>query len=159
MGVFFTGKELVEMAIGIENNGAAYYETLVDCAQSPNVKAVYKELAEIERGHITLFQEMLGSVSDYQPPETYTDEYKAYFEALVDSLIFTDEKFACSLARDMSSDEEAIQTALRVEKDSILFYTEMRDLVRHGDRDVVSEIITKKKAHVKKLAELQYSIR
>jgi rubrerythrin len=158
MAVFFTGKELIEIAIGIEKNGAAYYETLVDCAQSTNIKAVYKELAEIERDHIVLFQEMLGSVADYQPPETYTDEYRAYFEALVDSLIFTDEKFACSLAKDMSSDEEAIQTALRVEKDSILFYTEMRDLVRHSDRDVVNEIIMKKKSHVIKLAELQDSI-
>jgi rubrerythrin len=59
------------------------------------------------------------------------------------------------MARKVSSDVEAIQIALGAEKDSILFYSEMRDLVRMPDRDVVSKIIEEERSHLRQLSDLK----
>ena len=78
--------------------------------------------------------------------------------ALVDSLVFNDEKTACDLAQRMSGDLEAVRTALIAEKDSILFYTEMRDLVRAAERHVVDQLIAEEKSHVRELTELMRNV-
>jgi len=158
MGILFSGRELVNIGIGIEKNGAAFYGTLADCARQAAVKGLYKQLADKEKEHIQVFEKMLGSVGDYQPPETFTEEYEAYMKALVDSLVFTDEKQACDLAKGMQGDAEAIRTALLAEKDSILFYLEMRELVRTSDRHVVDRLIAEEKAHVRELTQLEKSL-
>ncbi len=118
MGIFFTGKELVEIAIGIERNGAIFYDSLVNSTQDVMVRGAYKYLADKEREHIEVFHNMLGSVGEYQPPETHTEEYALYLKALVDSAVFTDDQVARAMAQKVSSDAEAIQIALGAEKDS-----------------------------------------
>jgi rubrerythrin len=158
MGILFSGRELVSIGMGIEVNGAAFYDSLAGCAKDDSVKTTYRQLADKEREHVQTFQKMLSSVSDYDPPETLTEEYEAYMRALVDSLVFTDEKTACDLARRMSSDLEAVRTALIAEKDSILFYTEMRDLVRAAERHVVDQLIAEEKSHVRELTELMRNV-
>lgn len=157
MGVFFSGRELVDVAVGIERNGEAFYSSLVASAGDSNVRGIYQHLADREREHIEIFQNMLGSLSDYQPPETFTDEYEAYLRALINSSVFTDTGAASEMARKVNSDLEAIQIGLGAEKDSILFYLEMRDIIRKSDRDVVSKIIEEEKSHVRQLMDLRRS--
>ena len=158
MGIFFSGSELVEIAIRIERSGAAFYESLVSSTKDVKTQGAYKYLAAEERKHIEVFRSMLGSVGEYQPPETYTDEYAAYLKALVDAAVFTDDKVARKMAQKAGSDAEAIQIALGAEKDSILFYSEMRDLVRGPDREVVDEIIVEEKSHLRQLSDLKKKI-
>ena len=52
------------------------------------------------------------------------------------------------------SPEEAIRTAIGIEKDSILFYGEMRGLVRREDRSLVDRIMDEERGHVLQLSEL-----
>ncbi len=51
---------------------------------------------------------------------------------------------------------EAINMALRIEetKDTLLFYYDLRELMREADRPLVNEIIREEKAHVRRLAGL-----
>jgi len=158
MGVLFSGRELINIGIGIERNGATFYDSLAESAKDSSVKTMYKDLADREREHEKIFQDMLGSVGDYQPPETVTEEYEAYMKALVDSLIFPDDKVAREMVQNVASDIAAIQIALGAEKDSILFYTEMRDLVRSSDRDAVSKLIAEEKSHMRQLTALKQSL-
>ena len=158
MGVFFSGMELIDIAIGIERNGVTFYNSLVDSSGNSLAQGIYKYLADKEREHIEIFQNMLGSVGDYQPPESYTEEYDSYLKALIDSTVFTSDHIAREMAQKVSSDTEAIQIALGAEKDSILFYSEVRDLVRTSDRDVVNKIIEEEKSHMRQLSDLKKSL-
>jgi len=158
MAIFFSGKELVNIAVGIERNGAAYYDSLSKSASGP-VQAMYRNLSDKEREHIRIFQGMLKSVGEYQPPESYTEEYDLYLKALIDSNIFTDDKTAQKLAQRAGSDTEAIQIAIGAEKDSILFYYEMRSLVRTADQEVVNMVIDEEKSHLKQLSDLKKKLR
>lgn len=158
MGVLFSGRELIDIAIGIERNGAAFYHSLATSTGNEIAKGAYQYLAGEELKHIRVFQSMLGSVADYRPPETYTEEYDLYLRALIDSRVFTDDQTAYEMAQRVTSDAEAIQIALGAEKDSILFYSEMWALVRQSDRELVAKIIEEERSHLRQLSELKGSL-
>ncbi len=153
----FSGNELIEVALGIERNGVVYYSSLAKSTTDPWLKDSYNHLADMERKHIEIFQNMLGSVGKYKP--TYAgeteEEYELYLKALVDSAVFTDDKVARQMAQRASSPAEAIQIALGAEKDSILFYSEMRDLVSEQDRPIIDKIIKEEKSHLRQLSSLK----
>jgi rubrerythrin len=142
----------------VERNGTAFYDSLANLTRDEMARGAYKHLADKERGHIEIFQNMLGSVGEYQPPETYTEEYDLYLKALVDSAVFNDDQITREMAQNAGSDAEAIQIRLRAGKDSILFYSEMRDLVRRSDREVIDKIIEEERAHLRQLSDLKKSL-
>jgi rubrerythrin len=155
MAIFFSGSELVNIAIGIEKSGLAFYQSLVKKEKDVMARGAYKYLAEMEEKHIKTFQSMLDQVGEYKPPEIYTEEYALYLKALVDGAVFTDDKVAREMAEKVASSAEAIQIALGAEKDSILYYSEMRNLVRERDREVVDRIIEEEKSHLRQLSDLK----
>ena len=158
MGIFFSGSELINIAIGIERNGAVFYDSLAEATSNPTIHRAYTYLADKEREHLEIFQDMLQNVGDYQSPETLTEEYDAYLKTLVNSLLFTDDKVAREIAQKVSSDAEAIQIALGAEKDSILIYSEMQHLVRKPDYDIVNGIIEEEKSHMRQLVDLKENL-
>jgi len=153
-GIFFFGRELVEIAIGIERNGVAFYDSLVKSLKDVMARGAYKYLADKEKEHIEIFQNMLSSLGEYQSSETYTEEYDLYLRALVDSAVFSDDQVAWEMAQEVGSDAEAIEIGLRAEKDSILFYSEMRELIRRSDREVINKIIEEERSHLRQLLDL-----
>ena len=48
MAIFFSGSELVNIAIGIEKNGLAFYQSLVKKEKDVMARGAYKYLAEME---------------------------------------------------------------------------------------------------------------
>lgn len=156
MGIFFSGQELLEIAIGMERNGIAFYDVLAKSTENAEVRAVYDYLAGEERKHVLVFQDMLRSLGqECEPPEVCTEEYAAYLKALLDSKVFSDEAMAREEARKVSSDTEALEIAMTVEKDSILFYSEMRGLIRRRDREVVGKVIAEERSHLMQFSALR----
>ncbi len=155
MGVLFSSREIIDIAIGIETNGLAFYTSLMKVEKDEVIRGAYKYLADAEEQHVKTFQGMLNTLGDFKPPEMYTEEYDIYLRNLVDSVVFTNDQVARKLAENARSSSEAMQIALGAEKDSILFYLEMRDLVRTHDRDLVSNIIEEEKSHLRRLMEIK----
>jgi len=157
MGILFSASEMVDIALGIERNGVAYYETLAESTTNASLKDTYDGLANMERQHIEIFQKMLDSLGKYQPTSAGVDEeeHEFYLKALIDSAVFTDDKVARQIAQKASSPAEAIQTALGAEKDSILFYSEMRNFVPEREQPVIDRIINEEKSHVRQLSSLK----
>ena len=158
MGLLFSGSELVKIAIGIEKNGLAYYETLAESASNDAAVKIFRHLADQERMHVKVFGEMLSSVSDYTPQEGITEEYGEYMKALTDSAVFKNEDAAREMARKAGNTIEAVNIGLRAEKDSILFYLEMHELVRPSEREVVDRIIEEEKVHMRELTNIKNNV-
>ncbi len=151
-----TARELYDIAVGIERNGVAYYDSLAQLATDHSLKDAYGQLANMERHHIDVFQ-ALQSETGTGPvvPEDEQDEYRGYLQALIDSSVFTSDKVARDLARRASGPADALQLALGAEKDSILFYSEMRSLVPQRDRESVDLIIREERMHLRDLSALK----
>ena len=121
MAVFFSGSELLEIAVGIERNGMAFYQALAGKTGNRDVKDIYTYLAGEEKKHLDTFQGMSDSLGQVKPPETYGDEYMLYLKSLVGSVIFSNVTEAQQKAGKISDESEALDTGIQAEKDSILF--------------------------------------
>ena len=59
------------------------------------------------------------------------------------------------MATKADSDIEALELAVGAEKDSILFYYEMRDIMPQRAQQTVNKIIAEEKSHLRQLSELK----
>jgi rubrerythrin len=155
MSVFFSGGEILEMAMGIEKNGIAFYDTLAEKSSDKDIRSLYTYLSDEEKKHLISFRNMAGPEGKYVPGGSYPGEYMRYLKSLIDSVVFTDIANARRLAENAVSDYNAIDTGIQAEKDSILFYSELRNIVSVPDRKIVDSIIEAEKDHLRQLSELK----
>lgn len=149
---FFKASEIIGFAVRIEENGESFYRTVAESVENANVRNVFEVLADEERKHMMTFKKLLDSVGEYKPPvESYPGEYESYVKALVDGHIFTKQKVGKLMAKKISSEMEAVETGIGLEKDSIIFYNEMRNYVPKSEHSVIDNVIDQEKDHLKKL--------
>lgn len=155
MSLFFSGKEVVDMALRIEANGQAFYRTALTRVKDPSVKAAYEHLAVEEARHAEEFGRLLQVLGDVPGPPGPAQEFAEYLSALIDSRIFVDEAGARARAQEARDDTEVVGMGMRMESETILFFTEIRDLVRREDRGVVDRILVEERDHLKRLSQLR----
>jgi len=155
MSISFSVSELISIAISIERRGVAFYDIMTKSIGNDVARDVFKYLADMERQHIQIFQAMLNEADKYQPSETYPGEYAGYLQALVDSAVFTDDLVTSEMTTRVESDIEAMELAISAEKDSILFYYEMKEIMPRQAHPTVNKIISEEKSHLRELSELK----
>ena len=101
------------------------------------------------------FQTMLTEVASYQIPKSSTEEDDLYLQALVDSAVFTDDMVTSEMAAQADTDARALELAVSAEKDSILFYYGMREIMPRQLQTTVDNIITEEKSHLRQLTDLR----
>jgi rubrerythrin len=149
----FTAGQALEMALEIEQNGEAYYNAVIEKTSDPEVKTLFGDLAAQERIHYKVFQRMLGDVKPAPelPAEEY-DQYDAYMRAALSNALFAGPDKALRLAEQAEDMETAVRGALGFEKDTLLFFYDLREMVSEKDREAVSRVIAEEKSHVRRLA-------
>ena len=155
MSVSFSGTELINIAIDIEKRGIAFYDIMASSSENEVTRAVFVYLTKMEREHVEIFQCKLDEARKYRLSEAYTKENASYFQALVDSTAFTDDMVISEMATQADSDIKALELAIYAEKDSILFYYEMKDMIPRRAKATIEKIITEEKSHLRELSELK----
>jgi rubrerythrin len=154
MSISFSGSELINIALGIEQRGVVFYDAMAGATKNANAAEVFRYLADMEREHLQTFQGLLAEADKFKFSEA-TGEYAVYLQTLVDSAVFSDELIASKLASEAESDVTALNLAIGAEKDSILFYYEMREIMPQQAQATVNKIITEEKSHLRQLSELK----
>ena len=155
MSITFSGSELINIAIGIEKRGIAFYDIVAKSTGDAAAGKVFHYLADMEREHIQIFQSMLGEADKYQPAETLTKEYTDYLQALVNNAVFTDDLITSEMATQADSTIRALELSISAEKDSILFYYEMRDIMPQRAHPTMNKIIAEEKSHLQQLSKIK----
>jgi len=155
MSISFSGSELIDIAMGIERRGIVLYDIMAKSTKDAASRDIFHYLADMEREHVQIFQGMLKEADKYQIPESYTEEYAEYLQALVDSAVFTDDFVTSEMATKAGTDIEALELAISAEKDSILFYYGMKDIMPKKAQQTVDNIIAEEKSHLRQLSGLK----
>ncbi len=155
MSISFSGSELINIAIGIERRGIAFYDIMARSTENTATRELFQHLTEMEREHSQIFQGMLSKADKYQFEAASTEEHTAYLQTLVESAVFTDDLVTSELATRADSDIGAIELAISAEKDSILFYYEMKDIMPQRAQPAVNKIINEEKLHLRQLSTLK----
>ncbi len=159
--VHFTGKEILDMAVRIEENGLKFYTDAAKASTSSAIKELFSVLAEEEGHHIKAFLDLkraLAGGSATEAFEPYGEEATLYLKSLADTEVFTAPEEGGKLAAQMHDEIEVVEVAMGMEKDSLLFYYEMQKMIRERDKGVLASLIDQEKDHLRKLTELRTAL-
>lgn len=150
----YNAGEVFQYAIQIEKNGEKFYRELSKKIENEKAKDVFNILADDEIKHKETFEKILSSFEDYQPIESFPEEYFYYLKTFSENLIFSPEQVK-NQTDDLSNPVKACEFGMRREVDSILYYYEIREMVVEKDKTLIDEIIKEEKKHYVKLADLR----
>jgi rubrerythrin len=151
----FTATEAIEMAMEIEKNGEVFYNHAAARVADERVQALFEELAVQEQGHYQAFEKMLGGAQiALELPAAEYDQYQTYVRATLDNALFAGPDKAAAMAKQAQDWETAVRAAIGFEKDTLLFFYDLRDMVRETERETVSAIIREEKKHLRRLARM-----
>ncbi len=143
--------EIFEMAEQIERNGALFYRKSAESVTDPDGKKLLMELAEMEDEHEKTFAALRGGIAEADKVATAfdpEDETVLYLRALADVRIFFKKTI------DTSSMEEILKEAIIAEKDSIVFYLGMKEMVAENTKKAkLDAIIKEEMSHIKLLSD------
>jgi rubrerythrin len=149
-----TGDEVVEIAIRLEEDGEAFYNAAAEKATTRGVKALFEELATQEQFHRRAFQQMgRGTVEVALSPEEW-DEFQAYTDALLQQSLFAPPEGALSQAAEAHDEQTALKAALDFEKETLLFFHELRGAVRGAGLQTLSRVIQEERQHIQRLSAM-----
>lgn len=147
----YQAADVLDMAVQIEQAGLAFYRGCAASRAGENLKELFGLLAKQEVGHTAVFTAMKEGLPHYELKESFPGEAQEYVEALISDRVFPTESDAACAGEQVSDGFEAIDLALRMEKQSILFYSGIRDLVRSSEQDVMDRVIAEERSHIRKL--------
>ncbi len=155
MSIVFSGSDLINIAIDIERRGIMFYDIMAKSTDNEDARAVFEGLVEMERQHIKIFEDMLDEADKHPPQEASTRGYSEYLQVVLDDAVFTDDMITSEMATQADSDIKALELGMRAEKDSILFYYEMRDSLPRRTVPMLDRIIAEEKSHLQQLSEIK----
>jgi rubrerythrin len=147
----FSGAEIIEVAVEIEKNGRDFYNSTAARLKDEKAKELFKFMAEEESQHIIDFKGILSTVMKQDPCESYPQEYFSYLNAIAGQYVFTGKQEMKDRTKNIETDKDALDFSLGMEKDSILFYEEIKRMLSDKDKQLIEQIIEQEKNHVKKL--------
>jgi len=145
--------EILAMAEEIEHNGAEYYERAAQMAEDEDKKTKLQKLAEMERNHEQIFAEMRASQPDERASFDPDGEASRYLGAIVDGNVFD---YRAQPAADLAGKSlvDIYRKAIDLEKDSIIFYLGIRELVpRELGNAQMDDIIREEMGHIVLLSD------
>jgi rubrerythrin len=146
----FNADEIFEMAQQLERNGAEFYTRAASETTDPEAQKFLKELAAMEIDHEKTFAALRSQLTATEKQSTVFDpqgEAAQYLKALADTRVFFEKEV------DTSSLEGILKEAVVAEKDSIIFYLGMRDMVPDAKgKSRIDGIIQEEMGHIKLLS-------
>ena len=152
MSVTFNANEVFEMAEQIERNGAKFYREAAGKTSSQEIKDLFLNMATMEDGHLETFQKMRKELAAQEKAETVFDPYNEatlYLQTMADGKGSEGMKSPTEKLTGNESPEQLLDIAIAAEKNSVLFYVGLKDLVTaKAGRDRIESIIREEVKHV-----------
>ncbi len=153
----FNEVEAAKIAQQMEHDGLAFYRAFAETTGDPAVRRVFEQIAQDEVDHLKAFQALEEALqAERREAGGYADDpdLQAYVGRLLDMQVFADERDVAALGRRTETDYEALAVAMRAERDAIVFYQEMLDLVASDTaRETFQWILEQEREHLRLLGD------
>lgn len=155
MGDFFNGEEIIEIACQIERNGARFYRRAAEIVTQKESQVLLLDLAAMEDDHERSFDGMRAdwaTIDELLGPSG--GDALLYLQAIASGHVFDlDEDPLVRLEKEIGI-EEVLRIAIGMEKNSIVFYEGVKQVVPENlGRDKVEMILREEMRHVSMLSQ------
>ena len=152
MPITFNADEIFEMAEQIEINGAKFYREAAKKTPDDKTKQLLLNMAAMEDGHLKTYQEIRKGLSQREKEEIVFDpdgQSAKYLQAMADARGYEGKITPAKELTGNETTKEILEIALNSEKESVLFYLGLKDLVpERAGRDKVEAIILEELSHI-----------
>jgi len=160
MGYEFNADEIFEIAEQIEKNGAKFYRQMAGNFSDIPVRELLLDLAAMEDEHEKVFISMRADLSDKEREPTVFDpehESALYLRALADLRVFDKKAIEDFVLPEELTEKEKMKKifheAINREKESIVFYLGMKDLLPVNlGKNKIDDIIKQEMEHIRLLS-------
>jgi rubrerythrin len=151
MSFDFNADDILQMAEQIEKNGARFYRESAEKVTDASAKELLLNLASMEDNHEKTFSNMRSALCAREKEVTVfdpQDEAASYLKALADTRVFFEKQI------DSNTMEDILKEAITAEKDSIVFYLGMKELVPESlGKGRIDAVIKEEMSHIKTLSK------
>jgi len=139
---------VLDLAVWLEKHGQAFYERARDKSHEPELQKLFSDLAFEEGKHCAIYTDLYqlytGKSAD---GEKLLGEYGKFIELLIREIV-QDLDF-----EEVLSQEELIKRALQFEKNTLLYFLEVKPLFRGKAGSLIEAICREEKRHIQQLIE------
>jgi rubrerythrin len=152
MSVTFNADEIFKIGVQIEKNGYAFYTAAAQRSDNSEIKQLLGELAHWEGRHIEIFEKLRKEFSvhiDVMEQFDPDNMVHLYLKSIADSKVFVKGQMMNGELDACNSPSEVLALALAFEKDSVVFYSSMKEVVRSDPgKEEVEKLIREELLHV-----------
>ena len=151
MATFFKAADVAKAAVEIEKKGEAFYRRMAEQTKDDALRSLFIHLAGEEHKHELIFSNLLTRLGSVELPAwSTTEEYGEYVDALISSHALFDAQ-AEALMTGAADAEGGVRMALSFEKDTLLFFMELKELVPDAEKAAVQRCVDEERLHIRQL--------
>ena len=163
MAFRFNADEILQMAAQIERNGAKFYRRAAEAVEDAHSQSLLRELSAMEEDHEKSFAELEAALTPEERKEVVfdpDDQNPLYLQAMADRRVFDIGADPWDRLEGEVTMEKIIELAISLEKDSVVFYEGVKEMVpaRLGGKRV-DDIIKEELGHIATLSDLRRCLR
>ena len=146
----FSIREVIEQAVQTERLGYDFYTAAAKrFRENEKLVKLFDILAGQELRHERVFSQLKEKIKD-ENLEGW-EEASQYLRAIVESEFFLGRNKSLTSIENLKSVEDAVRHALGFERETLLYYFSLKDVVK--EKKMVNEIIEEEKSHIIWLSE------
>ena len=147
----FNAEEILRMAEQIEINGAAFYRKAAENNEAG--RELLLEMANQEDQHVDIFKDMKAHLPSSEQDNIVFDpnnEAALYLESMANANVFNTNANAPERSLDGSESlDDIIKRGILAEKDAVIFYTLLKEMVpSHKGKNKIDAIIKEELKHI-----------
>jgi len=148
----FSVNEIIEQAIQTEKLGYEFYTGMARrFEKDEELVKLFDTLAQKEKNHEKMFCELKEKAGNQEPENQ--EEVSIYLRAIVESEFFLGMEKSLPSLEHVQSTEEAVNFAIGFEREALLYFHSLRDVVK--EKEIVDKIINEEKSHIMWLSEFK----
>lgn len=152
----FDPADIANFAIRVEENGEKFYRYAATISEDEETRYLFNFLADEEIKHKHYFQSVLSrmdAIGGFNF-ETYQGEYMQYIQDYLDRKVIFSKKAEKEFEA-ITDILTAVNFAMDRESDSILYYSEIKNMVPEAQHDKIDQIIEEERRHFLKLSNFR----
>ena len=118
------------------------------------MKLLFDDLAQQEERHHRLYGRMLQQAPDSELSGAEVEGYQDYMATALSSALLGGPEKGIERAKAAADEQQAIAAALAFEKDTLLFFSDLLDMVPQAHRQAIEGVIEEEKGHVRQLGRM-----
>jgi rubrerythrin len=148
----FSADEILGIAEQIERNGARFYRKAAEAISDSRAGKRLLDLAAMEDAHERIFADMRADLSGKELEPTAGDpwgEAALYLQGIADGNVFDVKQDLSEWLTGKESKEDILRAAIGLEKDSIVFYAGIKEMVpQELGKDRIEAILKEEMSHL-----------